>query len=225
MMRKMLMILMAGVILGSFPSIGRAQHIRGTYVETRSADVYTGPCFANAEVGLVGDRAILAWRIERGQWQGVRLDGLSVVGVIKAKATLGDPYSDPYPADAVLIVDQRATPEQRAALIRFAEEMGGRLLARIVRIEVAPIQLDVTFRGEHPVKAELRAGQLAAIRTRPLTEKDHICGNEIIYYPPLVRVSHSMPAVAELDQYRGPGLNVSWTSRGKRSAFVGTFWR
>ncbi|RMG49335.1 MAG: DUF1326 domain-containing protein, partial [Acidobacteria bacterium] len=121
-MRKILMILTAGLVLGSFPSIGRAQHIRGTYVETRSADVYTGPCFANAEVGLVGDRAILAWRIERGQWQGVRLDGLSVVGVIKARATLGDPYSDPYPAEAVLIVDEKATPEQRTALIRFAQE-------------------------------------------------------------------------------------------------------
>jgi hypothetical protein len=34
-----------------------------------------------------------------------------------------------------------------------------------------------------------------------------------------------MPAVAELDHYSGPGLGVSWTSHGKRSAFVGTFAR
>ena len=31
-----------------------AQQIRGDYLETRSADVYTGQCFANGEVNLVG---------------------------------------------------------------------------------------------------------------------------------------------------------------------------
>ncbi|MGD0181387.1 MAG: hypothetical protein ABSC15_16355, partial [Terriglobales bacterium] len=43
-----------------------AQQIRGDYVETRSADVYTGQCFANGEVNLVGDEAILAWHVQSG---------------------------------------------------------------------------------------------------------------------------------------------------------------
>src|SRR2546430_7133513 len=38
--------------------------IAGDYLESRSADVYTGQCFANGEVGLTGDEAILAWRSE-----------------------------------------------------------------------------------------------------------------------------------------------------------------
>ena len=38
-----------------------AQQIRGDYIETRSADVYTGQCFANGEVNLVGKEAIVAW--------------------------------------------------------------------------------------------------------------------------------------------------------------------
>ena len=42
-----------------------AQQIRGDYLETRSADVYTGQCFANGEVNLVGNEAILAWQIGR----------------------------------------------------------------------------------------------------------------------------------------------------------------
>ena len=81
--------------------------ITGDYIETRSADVYTGQCFANGEVGLVGDEAILGWRVQQGEWNGVRLDGLSVVGVVKANATLGDPYGNPYPAKSVLIVDDQ----------------------------------------------------------------------------------------------------------------------
>jgi hypothetical protein len=38
-------------------------------------------------------------------------------------------------------------------------------------------------------------------------------------------MNHSMPAIAELDQYNGADLGVSWTVHGKRSAFVGTFAR
>src|SRR5437870_12975805 len=90
--------------------------ISGDYVETRSADVYTGACFANGEVGLTGDQAILAWHVREGSWLGAKLDGLTVVAAVKAGATLGDPYGKPYPAKAVLIVDQRATSEQRQAL-------------------------------------------------------------------------------------------------------------
>jgi len=91
---------------------GRAA-IRGDYIEARSADVYTGPCFANGEVGLVGDEAILAWKIDQGDWQGTNLSGLGVVAVVKAHATLGDPYHSPYPAESVLIVDQKASARQR----------------------------------------------------------------------------------------------------------------
>src|SRR5258708_37868756 len=100
------------------------QKISGDYVETRSADVYTGQCFANGEMGLAGDQAILAWHIQEGGWDGVSLAGLSVVGAVKAQATLGDPYGKPYPAKTVLMVDRQATPQQRQALINLAQEMG-----------------------------------------------------------------------------------------------------
>src|SRR5712691_9374966 len=88
-------------------------NIYGDYIEARTADVYTGPCFANSEGGLVGELAVFGWKIEKGSWQGVNLDGLSVVGAVKAKSTLGDVYHSSYPVKAVLIVDERATPEQR----------------------------------------------------------------------------------------------------------------
>ena len=88
-----------------------SQQIRGDYIETRSADVYTGQCFANGEVNLVGDEAILAWHIQSGSWDGVPLDGLTVAAAVHANATLGDPYANPYPARAVLIVDDQATQD------------------------------------------------------------------------------------------------------------------
>src|SRR6478609_7871402 len=104
---------------GGIPS----QNIRGEYIEARTADVYTGPCFANAEVGLVGDLAVFGWKINRGDWHGVSLDGLSVVAAVKARHTLGDVYESSYPVHAVLIVDDKANPEQRLALQSFAKRM------------------------------------------------------------------------------------------------------
>ena len=195
--------------------------ITGDYVESRSADVYTGQCFANGEVGLTGNQAILAWHIRSGSWDGVKLDGFSVVAAVKANATLGDPYADPYPAKSVLIVDSRANARERAALAAFARHMGGKLLANVVNVVNAPI--DIQISQEHHGSALLRAGDFVTVQTRSINENDHLCGNESTFYPPLTQVSHAMAAVAITDSYSGKGLGTTWTLHDKRSAFVGTF--
>ena len=224
-MRRFIVLGSLIMIVLAMAATSQAQHISGDYIETRSADVWTGPCVANGEVNLTGDQAILAWRVNKGEWNGVALAGLSVVGVVKAGATLGDQYTNPYPAKAVLIVDQKATAEQQKALVGLAQAMAGELLQNVVRVEVAPIILHVSHDGGHYDKTTLRAGDLAGIETRMIGKKDHLCGNEEVYYQPLVTMNHAMPAVAELDQYQGPGLGVRWTVHDKRSAFVGSFSR
>ena len=195
--------------------------VTGDYLESRSADVYTGQCFANGEVGLTGDQAILAWHIRSGSWDGVKLDGFSVVAVVKANATLGDPYADPYPAKSVLIVDNRADAGERAALTAFARHMGGQLLANVVNVVNAPIDIQVT-QGQHGT-ALLRAGDFVTVQTRGINENDHLCGNEATFYPPLTQVNDAMAAVAMTDSYSGKGLGKTWTLHDKRSAFVGSF--
>lgn len=203
----------------------RSTQIKGQYLETRSADVYVGQCFANSEVNLTGSEAIVAWHIQQGQWDGVSLAGLNVVGAIEAQATLGDPYAKPYPAKSVLIVDKQATSQQRQALINFAQEMGGQLLSHVVRVVDAPIDMEILqARAEqHSARARLQAGDFVTVETRSIGEKDHLCGNESTFYPPLTETTHAMPAVAMTDEYRGHDLNVSWSLHDKRSAFVGTF--
>ena len=64
--------------------------VRGEYLEARTADVYTGPCFANGEVNQTGKLAVMGWHVDKGSWEGVNLDGLSVMGVLRASNTLGD---------------------------------------------------------------------------------------------------------------------------------------
>ena len=221
-MRKLMVSLVTLLGLSAFAATN--PQITGAYLETRSADVYVGQCFANGEVNTAGQEAIVAWHISSGQWEGVSLDGLTVVGAIKAQATLGDPYGKPYPARSVLLVDRQATPGQRQALINFAQEMGGELLRHVVRVVDAPIDMEVA-QGEHSARARLQAGNMVTVETRAIGDKDHLCGNEDTFYKPLTQTTHAMPAVAMTDEYCGKDLNTSWTLHDKRSAFVGTFSR
>lgn len=223
-MRKIFALPFLLAVLATVAFATSKPQISGQYVETRSADVYVGQCFANSEMNLTGQEAIVAWHVGEGTWDGVPLNGLTIVGAIKAQATLGDPYGKPYPAKSVLIVDKQATPEQRQALINFAQEMGGELLQHVVKVIDAPIDMEVA-QGQHSTRARLQAGDVVTVETRAIGEKDHLCGNEDTFYPPLTQTAHAMPAVAMTDQYLGNDLNETWTLHDKRSAFVGTFVR
>jgi hypothetical protein len=191
-------------------------------LEARTADVYTGPCYSNSEVNLAGKEAVMAWRVREGGWEGVALQGLTVVAVIKASATLGDPFAEPLPARSVLVVDERASEVQKTALTSFAQSMAGNLLQNVVSVQTADISLELD-RSTNDVK--LQAGELAALQTRALTHHDLLCGNEEILYSPLTPVSDAVPAYSLRHEFRGKGLNSTWSSPGKRSAYIGTFAR
>jgi hypothetical protein len=220
-MRK-LSIALAGFVFAAATVVSAHAAVKGDYIEVRSADVYTGPCFANSEVGLEGKQAILAWRVRQGDWRGVNLDGLSVVAVVRANATLGDPYHNPYPAKSILIVDERASSEQRQALMEFAKSAAGPLTRHVARVMEAPIRVEVGEGANHG-SVKMVAGNLARIETRSLCLGDHICGNEDVYYPPLTKVSHAMPAFTLQESFSGQGLDTVWSRQDTRSAFVGSF--
>jgi len=207
-------------LLALAPAAGAAA-IEGDYLEARTADVYTGPCFANGEVNLAGKDAVLAWHVRRGAWNGTALDGLSVVAVVRASATLGDPDANPLPARALVIVDARATAAQREALAALARDLGGDLIRDVVRIDVESI--DASFDG--PAIATLRAGDAVEVRTRALAHCDLHCGNEEVFYPPLTSVENAVPAVSVVQAFRGEGLGSTWAASDKRSAFLATFSR
>jgi hypothetical protein len=200
-----------------------ANSVNGNYIEARTADVYTGPCFANGEAEEVGREAVFGWKISSGRWQGVDLAGLAVVGVVRTPHTLGLLSEPVNPAKAVLIIDSRATAEQRTALAAFAAHMGGDLLRDIVQVDYVPIDLAIRDGNIHGGTARLTAGTLATIQTRGLTGADHICGNEEVWYPPLTSLEHAMPAYTEEGSFQGSGLNETWSNRFSRSGFLGTF--
>src|ERR1043166_70284 len=88
-------------------------NVSGTYMEARTADVYTGPCFANGEVEINGKEAGLGWKINSGSWKCVSFAGLGVVALVRSEHTPGIVRVSRNPEIAALIVDSRATAEQR----------------------------------------------------------------------------------------------------------------
>jgi hypothetical protein len=197
-----------------------AADLTGQYIEARTTDVWTGPCFANADVNLGGKQGIMAWKIDKGEFNKVNLDGLGVVAVLAAHDTLGTRQTGA--SKAILIVDDRANSEQKEALVRFAKQQGGELLSNVVAVRSARVELTVC-NCEDGGCGTLRAGE-ATIETRCLDHKhDKVCGNESAFYPPLARDVTAQAALATENSYTGKGLDGTWNDSGRRGAYLGTF--
>src|ERR1044071_2284567 len=72
-----------------FAAAGAKGAVSGAYVEARTAEVFTGGCIMGSEAETVGRQAVLAWKIDRGQFNGVTLDGLSMVAALAGDRNLG----------------------------------------------------------------------------------------------------------------------------------------
>src|SRR5439155_17828804 len=118
-------------------SVGTASAgtITGEYLEARTCDVYTGPCFANAEMSLAGKEAVMAWKVDQGSWNDVALDGLGVALIVKAEGTLGSDGifpMKPGKTASVILVDDRASSEQRDALVAFVKNSAEELTTNVL---------------------------------------------------------------------------------------------
>jgi len=213
-------LVLVAIVLVFLASPAWAGGITGQYLEARTTDVYTGPCFANADMNLAGKNAVLAWKVDKGTLDEVCLDGLGVVAVVAASDTLG--LKQTGAARSVLIVDDRANEAQRAALIRLAKRQAGDLIGDVKGVETAAIELSVGECREGGC-AHLYAGS-ARIATRCIDSKhDKHCGNEVAFYPPLAPCVKASCAVATEHVFTGKGLNQTWKDGERRSAYIGSF--
>ena len=105
-----------------------AAGLTGHYVEARTADVWTGPCFANADFNISGRNAVMAWKIAEGTFEDVNIGGFGVVAVVTANNTLGleqtGPEQDNEPRrqessrHEEASIEERARPPRRHGLLK-----------------------------------------------------------------------------------------------------------
>lgn len=220
---KMLAVLMT-TLVGTAAFAVTKPAITGDYLEVRSCDIYTGPCFANAEMGLTGKEAIMVWSVKEGSWQGTSLEGLSVIAVVRTDATLGNLQYEPRAAKAVLIVDEKASPSQQEALQGFARAMAGKLIKEVAAVKTSAIDAKLGACTKSGCAA-VKASGLINISTRCFGAEDHVCGNEDIFYPPLTDVTGAFPAYTEVASFTGKGLGATWQLTGQRGAYLASFAR
>lgn len=221
---RLLSIAIVAVLFQS-ASLATAAQLSGEYLEARTCDVYTGPCFANAEMDLAGKEAVMAWKVDKGTWDDVNLDGLGVALIAVSEKTMGSsPYFKMHAGKviSVILVDERASSTQRDALVSFVKASAKELTTNIQKVVAAPIEL---VNDHEAGKGRFTAGEVAHIETRALGKGDCVCSNEQVFYDPLSAVRNSRPALASTLSYTGDGFDRTWTTHGQRSAFLGTFRR
>lgn len=211
--------LIACVVIGS--PVTSASEIAGTYIEARTCQVYTGPCFAMGEVGLAGKHAVMSWSIAKGKQADVDLAGLKVAVVVRASDTLGHAgLEDARELESLIIVDQQATPRQRRALVDFVKSHAGKAGRNVASVRMASIDMEL---DTAELKGSLQAGELVQIKARKARPGDCICSNESAYYPPLAKLEGCVPGVTIEGEVSARGLGSRWSIPDSRTAYLGTF--
>ena len=198
-----------------------ANPIRGKYVEARTCQVYTGPCFANGEVGSTGKDAIMTWRIDGGSFAGIDLSGHLVTAIVKTSHTLGfNGFADAKSTRAIVIVDSSAGDQEQAALKGFVLSQTGiqdRDVAGLQRADIS-MQFDVD-----ELTATVTVGEMAHLETRKARKGDCICSNESAYYPPLTQLLAFAPGVTIEGEVSARRLSTRWSIPDSRTAYMGLF--
>ena len=217
MKRAVVVAALLGLAASPLMAVGKGT-VSGVYVEARTAEVFTGGCIMNSEAETMGKQAVLAWKVDRGTFNGVTLDGLSVVAALSGDRNLGmiEMGGEKPAVTPALFVDQRANPAQRIALVAMANELSKGLVGTIVQVAPAPIEF-----ADHGSEIAVTAGQASLEVNKHLTH-DPTCGAQLWFHP-LSSVDNATVGVADANAFTGPSLGTKWSDPNKRSAFFGTF--
>jgi hypothetical protein len=193
-------------------------NISGQYVEARTAEVFTGGCIMSSEAETIGKDAVLAWKVDRGSFNGVSLDGLSVVAAVAGDKNLGIAEIGGATANvrSAVFVDARADAQQRMALVAMANELSNGMVSNVVAVTPAPIQF--TDKGQ---EIDVQAPQVALAVNKHMVH-DPTCG-AMQWFHAFVPSAHAEMGVAEQHAFTGTALGTKWSDPHKRSAFFGTF--
>ena len=192
--------------------------VSGAYVEARTAEVFTGGCIMGSEAETTGRQAVLAWKVDRGTFNGVSLDGLSVVAAVVGDRNLGIQEIGGGKAStrSAMYVDNRANAAQQIALVAMANELSKGLVGTIVQVTPSPIQFADSEKNIH-----VATGPVALDVNKHITH-DPSCG-AMQWFHPLATVNTAEVGLAARHLFVGSSLGTKWSDPNKRSALFGTF--
>lgn len=216
-MKKMLLT----ALLAAAPAVlaaSGATTVTGDYVEARTAEVFAGGCIQGSEGEAAGREAILAWRVARGQVNGVALDGLSVVAIVAGDANLSMHEiggAKPQHIRAAIRVDARASAAQRDALVAMVKSLSP-VVRDIVDVKAVPISFTRDAAG-----LAVTAGE-ASLEVATKMDHSPTCG-AMQWYDPLAKTTKASLGHTKSEAWSGSSLGTQWSMGDKRASFYGAF--
>jgi hypothetical protein len=177
------------------------------------------PCWVGDDPDGGSCDAVTAYHLDRGQIQGVDVSGLSLVGVAQIP---GNVLAGNW--RLVMYIDEKATPQQRQALLdAFGGRVGGPLadLAGLIGEIVAVIPAPIDHRVEGG-KGTLRVGEIIEAEMAPYTDAK---GRPTTLHDTVFSTIPGSPAyVAKASRHwvNLPEYGMSWELSG-RNAIQGNF--
>ena len=218
MLKKLSMTAAALALAGAPLLAGPKGSIVGDYVEARTAEVFVGACQLGNEGEAAGHQAVMAWRVAEGSFNGIPLDGLSVVAAVAANTNLGWwelGGRKPAVVKAAVMVDERANAAQRLALVGLANSLSNGLVSDVVEVKAVPIEFTRTAE-----RVDVAAGD-AAVSVSTTLVHDPSCGAQQ-WFSPLARTEAAL-GVTRTTGYWGSALGTKWNQVDRKSSFFGTF--
>ena len=209
---------MAAVVALAGSTLLAGSSVTGKYVEARTAEVFTGGCIMSSEADTMGKQAVLAWKVDRGSYNGVSLDGLSVVAALSGDANLGIHEIGGVRANvkSAVVVDERANAAQRIALVAMATDLAKGNVGTIVNVTSAPIQFSENDHGINVSTSQVR------LDVSKHVDHDPTCGS-MQWFQPLALVTEATMSQTEEHSFMGNSLGTKWSAPNRRSSYIGTF--
>src|SRR6202049_2762230 len=204
--RAILVVAAAGGVGPVSVAAGGKATVTGQYVEARTAEIFTGGCIMGSEAETMGKQAVLAWKVDRGSFNGISLDGLSVVAAVAGDRNRGIQEIGGGKANirSSVFVDDRANAAQRIALVAMATELSNGTVGTVISVSSTPVQFTDQDHAVH-----VAAGQVA-LDVNKHVPHDPSCG-AMQWFHPLSSMSDSEIGVAEQHSFTGTGLGTKWS--------------
>ena len=174
----------------------------------------------SSEAETVGKQAVLAWKVDRGSYNGVSLDGLSVVAAVAGDKNLGIHRNRRRQGERPL-GRVRRRPRQCGSADR-AGRHGHRALEGQRRHRR---QRHLRRRFSSPIRntaVHVAAGQVALDVSKHIPH-DPTCGAMQWFHPLVVDCGRDDRHRRSAQLHAARGLGTKWSDPNKRSAFFGTF--
>jgi hypothetical protein len=194
-------------------------HIKGDYIEACSCD-FGCPCNFNGFPTKGFCEAVVAFKIDKGSHGATTLDGLKVLTVAKWPKAIHEGNGT-----FAVFIDEGATEEQRAALIRILTSQDGgmpwEIFAETVTDIKGPFFVPVTFESNGTKTKSSVKGAEAELTpfTNPVTGEEHevhtVLPGGFVWTDGMVAASKK--SVADVD-----GIKFDWS--GQNAYFAKVSW-